>query len=57
MFKTRPFTNVINESLTFFGLDSNNTTIEDWNERRLRYVIKRYGSIKMEMLPSVGVCY
>ncbi|CAH8510832.1 unnamed protein product [Schistosoma turkestanicum] len=41
---------MIDGSLSFFGFDSRETTIEDWNERRLRYVIKRYGSIKGDRL-------
>ncbi|KAH8869843.1 Inactive rhomboid protein 1 [Schistosoma japonicum] len=46
----KPINSVIDGSLSFFGFDSRETTIEDWNERRLRYVIKRYGSIKGDRL-------
>ncbi|CAH8560810.1 unnamed protein product [Schistosoma guineensis] len=46
----RPINSVIDGSLSFFGFDSRETTIEDWNERRLRYLIKRYGSIKGDRL-------
>ncbi|CAH8584569.1 unnamed protein product [Schistosoma rodhaini] len=46
----KPINSVIDGSLSFFGFDSRETTIEDWNERRLRYLIKRYGSIKGDRL-------
>ncbi|VDP72670.1 unnamed protein product [Schistosoma curassoni] len=50
----RPINSVIDGSLSFFGFDSRETTIEDWNERRLRYLIKRYGSIKGDRLTVVS---
>lgn len=51
---SRPISNVIDESLSFFGLGSRESTIEDWNVRRLRFVIKRYGSIREDCLTSLA---
>ncbi|KAH8869845.1 Magnesium transporter NIPA2, partial [Schistosoma japonicum] len=53
----KPINSVIDGSLSFFGFDSRETTIEDWNERRLRYVIKRYGSIKGDRLTVLIFSY
>ncbi|CAH8858598.1 unnamed protein product [Trichobilharzia szidati] len=50
---SRRINSVIDGSLTFFGFNSRETTIEDWNERRLRYMIKRYGSIKGDRLSAL----
>ncbi|VDN12814.1 unnamed protein product [Dibothriocephalus latus] len=42
--------------MTFFGLNIDKSQ-EDWNSRRLRYLLKKYGSIKPAKLVSNGALH